>query len=191
MKTKLLIVASLVTVIALPACQNLQTALNSTTAHEIEQNVAPLVAGYAATGKVNEAQAINVGLQSIADLAPATWQQAGVSQFSDLIRNTVAAFTGDKGSGTTLGQRIAQAVVTALPSNPTPVQVKAAVVTAGVTASTAANAPVPAATPAPVGELLSQSQVTSEVKFGYSAYPNPNSDPTNPARNRQIAQVLH
>ena len=129
----------------LPGCAtvpSIQTALNSTSARLIESAIVPIVSEYAATGKVNEADAINAGLQSIAALAPATLQTSGTPELESLIANTVVAFTGDKSaSGKSVGQRIASAVVDAVASqpNPSPAQVTNAVVQAGVLASTAAT----------------------------------------------------
>lgn len=102
---------------------------------QVAVDVAPLVASYAASDKVNYAQAIPVALDSVAVFDPSI--SPSVSTISSTITNAVNAFTN--GTGKTTGQKIAGAVLSALPANPTGSQVNAAIVQAGVGASTGAN----------------------------------------------------
>jgi hypothetical protein len=97
--------------------------------------VAPLVQAYAQTGHISYAQAIPVALNSLAVFAPAS--SVNTAQLASNIDTAVSAFT-DGTSGST-GQRIASAVLDALPANPNGAQVNAALAQAGIGASNGSN----------------------------------------------------
>ena len=90
---------------------------------------------YAQTGQVNYAQAIPVALDSIAIFDPNL--PVNTAQLAAAIENTVSTFTN--GSGKTTGQKIASAVLAALPASPTGAQANAALAAAGIGASNGAN----------------------------------------------------
>ncbi len=97
--------------------------------------VEPLVAAYAQTGHVSEAQAIPAALNSLAVFDPSQAVDAG--QLAANIESTVNAFTNYTAGST--GQRIASAVLNVLPPNPSGAQVNAALAQASIGAGNGAG----------------------------------------------------
>lgn len=131
----------IIPLLLLTSCTTLQNAVTATDnvlaspqAKAIIAAVAPIVAEYAATGHVDQAQAINVGLQSISLTAG---QQTSTAVLAQTIAATVTQFTGD--TKTPVGQKIAKAVIALIPADAQPADVSAAIVAAGVGASNGAN----------------------------------------------------
>lgn len=109
--------------------------LGSPQTQAIIADVTPIVKTLASGGKVSVAQAIPIGLNSIAVFDPAL--PVDTTALSAKIVSTVNVFTAGQGGST--GSKIAQAVIAALPSNPTGAQVNAGLTAAGIGASTGAN----------------------------------------------------
>jgi len=87
-------------------------------------------------------------------------------------------------------------VVSPLVSNGPNTLKTATVITA--LAATVRNLPsaAPSPSPEPVGQLLPYSEIPAVIyqrpaTWDSGAYPNPNADPVNPQRNRQLALMLH
>jgi len=140
-------IAMLLALSALAGCASLssvatqvQTALASPLATQIESEVGPLISAYVTAGNYNEASAVNLGLQSISALAPTVAQQAGIPALQSLIQTTVSTYTGDtSATGMQLASNIATNVIKALGSNPTAAQIQAALIQAGTTAANTAG----------------------------------------------------
>jgi len=116
----------------------------------VESAILPLVASYAATGHISEAQAIPAAFNAIASAAsikPGTTN----AQLLAAVQTGVLTYTGSTSSANT-GQKLAQALVAAVnpgipaaqidpnatPTAP-PAQIVATAIQAGVAASNAAN----------------------------------------------------
>lgn len=121
-------------IVSLSACSSI-TPAQQTQINSLASTIAPIVASYAATGNVNYAQVIPVALNSIAVLDPNA--TVNIPQLSTSITAAVSSFTN--GTGGSTGQKIATAVLAALPASPTGAQANAALTAASVGASAGAN----------------------------------------------------
>jgi len=121
--------------LALSSCSTaqIQTAESDLTA--LAPTVESLVNDFYSDGQVNYAQVIPTALNSLAVFDPST--TVDLDQLSTSISGAINAFTN--GTAKTTGQKIANAIVAALPANPTGAQVNAALTRAGIGASSGSN----------------------------------------------------
>jgi hypothetical protein len=145
MKNRFKLLTAVALIAILPACastdaQKAEAFFGNPVTQNVIKAVEPVainaVSQYVANGgKWSSAQAVNLGLQSIVNLAPTVTSNADLQ---NLIVNTATQFAGDPGFKKP-AQDIAAAVIKSLPVAATPKQIATAVSAAGVAVSNAAN----------------------------------------------------
>jgi len=151
MKSKFLATVLSLAAIAVLAtgCSSITSWWNATgqtaTIATVERGIGAVITDYMATGKISQAQAIGIGLQSICSVAASV---KSVPALSQLIAQTVQQFTADTSpAGQTTAQKIATSVVADIPLiGATAQQITQALIANGTKAAIAAN-PTPAPTP--------------------------------------------